>query len=54
MFVEEAAYHLAVLRPVGERDRRAVNPDEAFTIVANRREKGGALLVVHFEGAAGV
>ena len=52
MLVEVAADHLAILGPVGERDGRAMDADEAFAVVVNEREEIGLLLVVHLERAA--
>jgi hypothetical protein len=54
MLVEVSANHLAVLRPVRESDRGAVNADKAFSIVVNERQKRSSLLLVHFQFAAGI
>ena len=54
MLVEVAADHLAVFRPFGEGDGRAVDADEALAVIVDEGEEVGLLLVVHFERAAGV
>src|SRR5437667_8165338 len=53
MTVEIAAKHLPVLGPTGERDRRAVDADEAFAIVANEGEQVSLLRCIHIEVAVG-
>ena len=54
VLVEIAADHLAVLRPLRERDRRAVDADEAFAVVMDEGQEVGLLAGVHLERAAGV
>src|SRR6187397_1641667 len=51
MTVEITAQHLAVIRPLCERDRRAVNAYEAFAIVADEGEQICLLRRIHIEVA---
>src|SRR6476469_2027751 len=52
MLIEVAADHLAILRPLSKRDRRAVNADESLSVIVDERQEVGFLLVVHLERAA--
>ena len=54
MFVIKPAEHLQVGRPLRERDGCAVNADEPFPVVVHEGQEVGLLLVVHFQGAAGI
>jgi len=54
MLVEVAADHLAILRPIGKRDGRAVYADEAFAVVVDKRQEVGLLFGRHFERSAGI
>ena len=53
MTVEVAAEHLAVFGPAEERDRGAMDADEAFAVVADERDQVRLLRVVHVEIAVG-
>jgi hypothetical protein len=54
VLVEIAADHLAICGPFCEGDRRAVNADEPFAVVMDKRQEVGLLAGVHLEPAAGV
>ena len=54
VLVVVAAEHLAVVRPLRERDRGAVDPDEPLALVTHERQEVGLLLIVHRRRAAGV